>query len=308
MRHQQVTVLVPATTANFGPAFDCMGMALDLWNEIKIEVGEAYKPHVEVTGEGSAELPDDSSNLVYRSAVYLLDKVDTTFQALSISCHNKIPLKRGLGSSASAIVGGLVAANDLAGQPLTPEDILPLAVELEGHPDNVTAALLGGARIVVQGKKGIITSPVKIPQDLRAVLYIPDGTISTAEARSALPDKVSHEDAVFNTGRVALLINALAGNRVQDLAAGTEDRLHQPYRQNLFPAMRLIIQEALKAGALGAFVSGSGSTVLALARGREMSIAYEMAEAARKANAPGRTLITSPSDKGAYVIKNSLEG
>ena len=266
------------------------------------------KPHVEVDGEGSAELPSDRSNLVYHSAVHLFQEVDSSFQDLFVSCHNKIPVKRGLGSSASAIVGGLVAANDLVGNPLTEYDILLMAVELEGHPDNVTAALFGGARIVVPGKQGIITSAVTIPQDLNVVLYIPENAISTVEARSVLPDKVSYEDAVFNMGRVALLVNALSGDRVQDLSVGTEDRLHQPYRQNLFPAMRLIIREALKAGALGAFVSGSGSTVLAFARGREMSIAYEMAEAARKANAPGRTIITSPSDKGAYVVKNPREG
>ncbi len=307
MKHQQVTVQVPATTANLGPAFDCMGMALDIWNQVRVEVGGSAEPRVEVTGEGSKVLPKDTCNLVYRSIVHFQKTVGVRLGTLSIRCVNNVPLERGLGSSAAAIVGGLVAANHLAGEPLTPEQVLPLAVELEGHPDNVTAALFGGIRIVVQHEGGIITSPVNVPQDLRTVLYIPDGSISTSEARAVMPNRVSLADAVFNAGRVALLVNALAGDRPEDLKAATEDRLHQPYRRNLFPSMRLIIREALKAGALGAFVSGSGSTVLALARGREMSIAYEMAEAARKANASGRTVITWPSERGAHVIRTSPE-
>lgn len=305
MRHQQVTVRVPATTANLGPAFDCMGMALDIWNEVRVEVGGSAEPRVELTGEGSEVLPKDSHNLIYKSIDHFQESANVRLGALSIRCINKVPLERGLGSSATAIVGGLVAANHLAGEPLTPEQILPLAVELEGHPDNVTAALYGGIRIVAQHEGEIITAPVDVPHGLRTVLYIPDGSISTSEARAVMPDKVSLEDAVFNVGRVALLVNALSGDRLNDLKAATEDRLHQPYRRNLFPSMRLIIREALKAGALGAFVSGSGSTVLALARGKEMSIAYEMFEAARKANTPGRTVITWPSERGAHVVSSS---
>jgi len=302
MKYQQLTVQVPATTANLGPAFDCLGMALDIWNGL--QVGTGRSPEVDVKGQGATDLPSDATNLVYRSCVRLFEEVGADPPALLIRCCNRIPLERGLGSSAAAIVGGLVAANHLVGQPLSTEALLSLAVELEGHPDNVTPALLGGAQIVVQGEKGLITSPVKIPSDLRVVLYVPEGTTSTAQARAVLPKRVSYEDAIYNVGRVAMLVNALAGDRLQDLWVGTQDRLHQPYRQDLFPAMKLIIKEAMKAGALGAFVSGSGPTVLALTQGREMSIAYEMAEAARKANAPGETLITRPSQGGARVVES----
>jgi homoserine kinase len=301
MSRQQVTVQVPATTANMGPAFDCMGMALDIWNRVRLEVSS--EPAVGVRGQGDGQLPLDESNLVYRAAARLFDEVGKGPVFLSLDCDNQIPLARGLGSSAAAIVGGLVAANHLAGQPLSTDDVLSLAVEMEGHPDNVAPALLGGIRLVARNESGLVAAPVRIPQGLKAVLYVPEGAISTAQARAALPQRVTMEDAVYNIGRVALLVNSLAGARLEDLRLGTEDRLHQPYRAHLFPAMAIIIREALNGGALGAFVSGSGPTVLALTRGREMSIAYEMAEAARKTNTPGKAIITSPSTMGAHLLE-----
>ena len=302
---RQVTVRVPATTANLGPAFDCMGMALCIWNEIDVRLGETIRPTVRITGQGEDSLPQDDSNLVYRAYSRLLQETGRSLPVPVITCRNEIPLERGLGSSAAAIVGGLVAANHLAGSPLSPQEIMPLAVELEGHPDNVAPALLGGIRIIVPGPGSLITAPVPLPADLRAVLFIPEVSISTAAARAVMPATVSLNDALFNVGRTALLVNALTTGRLQDLKAATEDRLHQPHRSHLLPAMRLIIQEALKGGALGAFVSGSGSTVLALAQGHEMSVAYEMAEMARKTNVPGRAIITFPSEKGAYVVDES---
>ena len=305
MTLRQVTVRVPATTANLGPAFDCMGMALCIWNEIDVRLGETTRPTVRITGQGEGSLPQDASNLVYRAYSRLLQETGRSLPVPVITCRNEIPLERGLGSSAAAIVGGLVAANHLAGSPLSPQEIMPLAVELEGHPDNVAPALLGGIRIVVPGPESLITASVPLPSDLRAVLFIPEVSISTADARAVMPATVSLNDALFNVGRAALLVNALATGRLQDLKAATEDRLHQPHRSHLLPAMRLIIQEALKGGALGAFVSGSGSTVLALAQGHEMSVAYEMAEMARKTNVPGRAIITFPSQKGAYVVDES---
>ena len=306
MRGNKVTVLVPAATANLGPAFDCLGMALDIWNRIHVEAGKG--PEVRIQGEGAEKLPTGKTNLVYRSALHLFDNVGVNPPPLYIECHNLIPLERGLGSSAAAIVGGLMAANHLANQTLSREQLLLLAEELEGHPDNVTPALLGGAQIVVQGEAELLTSPVEISSNLKAVLYVPEDTIGTKEARAVLPSKVSREDAIYNMGRVALLVNALAGGRQQDLRVGTQDRLHQPYRVKLFPAMKVIIQAALNAGALGAFVSGSGPAVLALTSGQEMTVAYEMAEAARKANATGEIRITSPTTKGAHILEITNEG
>ena len=280
-----------------------MGMALCIYNEIRVRLGEVDHPTISITGEGEEFLPRGESNLVYRAYSRLLQETGLSLPAPIIDCRNEIPLERGLGSSAAAIVAGLVAANHLTGSLLSLEEILPLAVGLEGHPDNVSPALLGGIRIVAPGPSSLIIAPVPVPYNLRAVLFIPDVSISTVEARAVLPRSVSMEDAIFNVGRAALLVNAFAAGRLKDLRAATEDRLHQPHRSHLLPAMRLIIQEALKGGALGAFVSGSGSTVLALTRGREMSVAYEMAEMARKTRVSGRTIITFPSEKGAQVVE-----
>lgn len=303
MPPSEITVRVPATTANLGPAFDCMGMALSIFNEIHVRLGEAAEPVVRVRGQGEDSLPKDGSNLVYRAYSRLLEETGNSLPAPIISCRNEIPLERGLGSSAAAIVGGLAAANAVTGSPLGREDILGLAVELEGHPDNVAAALYGGIRIVVaSGGDSPITSSAPLPEDLRVALFVPEVSISTEKARAVMPSEVPLEDALFNVGRTALLVNAFATGQLELLKAATEDRLHQPYRSHLLPAMRLIIGEAMKGGALGAFVSGSGSTVLALCRGREMSVAYEMAEMARKTNVAGRTMITFPSESGVEVV------
>jgi homoserine kinase len=282
-----------------------MGMALRIHNEIQVRLEGTDQPSVHVAGQGEDSLPRDESNLVYQAYSRLLEAAGMSLPTPVIRCRNEIPLERGLGSSAAAIVGGLTAANHLAGNPLTSEEILSLAVDLEGHPDNVAPALLGGIRIVAPGTESIVTAPVPLPPDLRVALFIPEGSISTVEARSVMPADVPMEDALFNVGRTALLVNAFATGRLEDLKAATEDRLHQPYRSHLLPAMRLIIGEAMKGGALGAFVSGSGSTVLAICRGREMSVAYEMAEMARKTNVPGRAIITFPSETGACVVEGS---
>ena len=302
MTPSEITVRVPATTANLGPAFDCMGMALRIYNVIHVRLGETAEPVVHVRGQGEESLPRDGSNLVYRAYSRVLEETEYSLPAAIISCRNEIPLERGLGSSAAAIVGGLAAANALTGSPLGSEEILSLAVELEGHPDNVAAALYGGIRIVASGGDALITAPVPLPPDLRVALFVPEVSISTEKARAVMPADVPLEDALFNVGRTALLVNAFATGRLELLKAATEDRLHQPYRSHLLPAMRLIIGEAMKGGALGAFVSGSGSTVLALCRGREMSVAYEMAEMARKTNVAGRTMITFPSESGVEVV------
>ena len=303
----KIRVRVPATTANLGPGFDCLGMALDLWNEVEVEVAES--PAVLVRGQGAAELPADGSNLVYRAMEHLFKGARLEMPGLRLHCHNEIPLKRGLGSSAAAIVGGLVAANLLLSvpvrsghRPFSSQELLDMAVYLEGHPDNVAAALLGGLQLVVREEDVLLAAPVPVPEDIRAVLFIPEMTIATEEARHVLPNRVTREDAVYNMGRVALLVNAMATGRLDDLPVATRDRLHQPYRQTLFPAMKVIFGAAMTAGALGAFLSGSGPTILALTKGREMTVAYQMAEAARQTGIKGNVRISRPTPRGAHPV------
>ena len=305
MKVAPIRVLAPATTANLGPGYDCLGLALDLWNRLEVTDdvdGSGNLPRVEVVGEGEGELATGEDNLVYRAMAFLFDEADRDMPPVRLRCHNEIPLERGLGSSAAAITGGLVAANVMCGAPFTANDLLEMAATIEGHPDNVAAAVHGGLQLVVTDRDRLFTAPINMPPDLSAVLFIPELRIATSDARAVLPETVSVADAVHNMSRTALLVAGMGGNRLEYLGVATEDRLHQPYRQTLFPAMKLLFKAALDAGALGVFLSGSGSTVLALAQEREMTVAYEMAEAAKQAGVAGRVHITRPTVQGAHLL------
>ena len=304
----QVRVKAPATTANMGPGFDCLGMALDLWNTMEVfpEAPAPDKgPLVRIIGEGLGELSEDDTNLVYRSMVFLFDEAGRKMPPVRLVCHNEIPLARGLGSSAAAIASGLVAANAMCSRLFNSNELLEMAATIEGHPDNVAAAVLGGLQLVVADQQQLYTAPIALPPELHAVLFIPEYRIATADARAALPETVPLGDAVRNVGRAALLVAGMAANHPEYLSVATEDRLHQPYRQKLFPPMKLLFQAARDAGALGVFLSGSGSTVLALTKGREMTVAYEMAEAARQANVEGKLQVVQPAPLGAHVVDSS---
>ena len=303
-----IRVAAPATTANLGPGYDCLGMALDLWNTIEVEeLPDGAAPSVSVSGEGAGELEDGPENLVYRSMEFLYRELGRPMPPMRVSCENEIPLARGLGSSAAAIAGGLAAANALAGSTgeggkFAPRELLEMAATIEGHPDNVAAAVMGGLQLVVTEESTLYTVPVSIPAAIHAVVFIPDVRIATADARAVLPQQLSVADAVHNMARVALLVAGMSTNHPEYLAVATQDKLHQPYRQPLFPAMKLLMKAAMDAGALGAFLSGSGSTVLALTQGREMTVAYEMAEAARQASVEGTVKVTQPTALGAHLV------
>ena len=309
-----VMVRAPATTANLGPGYDCLGMALDIWNQLTVSaLPEGSAPAVSVAGEGAGELATDTSNLTYRAMRFLYDEAGREMPPLALECDNAIPLSRGLGSSAAAIAGGLAAANALLGSPFTAKERLEMAATIEGHPDNVAAAVLGGLQLVVSDRvlsdpavsgegNRIYTVPIGVPAGLRAVLLIPEHRIATVDARRALPAQVPVADAVYNMGRAALLVAAMQGDHTEYLKIATQDCLHQPYRQAIFPAMKVIFEAALAAGALGVFLSGSGSTIMALAQGQEMTVAYEMLDAARLCGVAGRVEVTRPAAEGAHLI------
>ena len=298
---KRAKVRVPATSANLGAGFDCLGIALDIWNTVEVQESDEVSIHID--GEGVDELPHDERNVVYHACMYLFEKLGIKAPKLRVDCYNAIPLKRGLGSSAAAIAGGLSAANLLAGEPLGREDLLNLALELEEYPDNVAPSFTGGCAIVLRNDNRWFTRPVPIPPELRAVLFIPKGEIVTGYARAILPQRVSRRDAVHNLGRVALMVNALTSGRLEDLRIATQDRLHQPARTKLFPPMGEIIKAAIEAGALGAFLSGSGPTILALAKENEEAIGRAMEEAGRKSDNPGEMRIVSPSPMGVHEVK-----
>ncbi|CAI8005382.1 Homoserine kinase [Geodia barretti] len=301
-----VEVRAPATTANLGPGYDCLGMALDIWNRLTVSTLPAGStPTVQVNGEGEGELAGDTDNLTYRAMAFLYDEADTPIPPLELVCQNGIPLSRGMGSSAAAIAGGLVAANALLDEPFSANDLLEMAATIEGHPDNVAAAVHGGLRLVVMEDNQIYTAPIRIPAELQAVLFIPENRIATVDARRVLPAEISVADAVYNMSRAALLVAAMEGNRPEYLKIATQDRLHQPYRETIFPPMKVIFAAARDAGALGVFLSGSGSAIMALTQERAMTVAYEMFDAARLCGVEGRVEVTTPTELGAHVVSVS---
>ena len=297
---QSVTIKAPATTANMGPGFDCLGMALDIWNSVTVEVGASG---FEAIGEGSGALPRGGDNLIHRSFRRLYDEIGEPAPQVGARCENAIPLGRGLGSSAAAVASGLMAANALSGANLSKDDLLAVAADIEGHPDNAAAAIFGGCRIVVNEGGRLIAAPVPIPDGISAVLFVPDVPMPTEQARGILPPQVDRSDAVHNIGRAALLVSAFASGDLSLLAVATGDRLHQPARQKIFFPMKNIFRAAMAAGALGVFLSGAGSSALALASEREYTIGYEMADAAMKSGVDGAIKVARPSALGAHIAE-----
>ncbi len=282
-----------------GPGFDCLGMALDIWNSVEVTVGDNG---VEISGEGHDSLPKGPSNLVHQSVVRVFEELGWNIPDFKLSCHNEIPLTRGLGSSSASLVGGLMAGNELCDGAFADDELLQIASEIEGHPDNVAPALYGGFRIAVNHNGRIISAPVPIPDGLAAVLFIPDVPMLTEEARGILPPEIQRADAVYNIGRAAMLVRAFASGDLALLDVATGDMLHQPARQTIFPAMKNMFRAAMAVGALGVFLSGAGSTVLALAQEKEFTIGYEMADAAAKSGIEGQVKITKPVSQGTHVV------
>ena len=239
-----VRVKAPATTANLGPGYDCLGLALDVWNTIEVEVPDGGDSVVEVTGEGAGELATGRDNLVYRSMEFLFKDAGQEMPPLRIKCENAIPLARGMGSSAAAIAGGLVAANAMCSEDYTTNDLLEMAATIEGHPDNVAAAVMGGMQLVIMDEteddRRLYTVPVNVPPELHAVVFVPDVRISTEDARAVLPETVSVADAVHNMGRVGLLVVGMATNHPEYLAIATQDRLPVSYTHQTLPTKRIV--------------------------------------------------------------------
>lgn len=300
-KRRRVVVRVSATTANLGPGFDALGMALELHNQVEVKESDSFG--IVVSGEGAGVISRSKDNKVYEGMVAVYQRIGRPIPPLFLSCHNNIPLARGLGSSAAAVVSGLVAANYLCGSPLSSEDLLEMGAQLEGHPDNVAPALFGGCQIVVQEEGRLVHISIPLPPELRAVVFIPDFEISTVASRAVLSSRVSRKDAVYNLGRAALLTAALASGQLQYLKVATKDRLHQPMRQALFPAMGNLFAAALTAGALGVFLSGSGPTILALTTAEGYGIGEAMQAMAQKAGVSGIIRTICPCFSGAQLAE-----
>ncbi|NMF86126.1 homoserine kinase [Nodosilinea sp. P-1105] len=264
-----VTVTVPATTANIGPGFDCLGAALSLYNRFQFTAadGAAGTLTIQVTGEEADRVATDSRNLAYQAFTYLYQQLGRPVPAVAIAIDLAVPLARGLGSSSTAIVGGLVGANQLAGVPLDQAALTQLAIAMEGHPDNVVPALTGGCQLAVASEPegAWVLCPIAWHRDVIPVVAIPDFELSTAAARQVLPQRYSRADAIFNTAHLGLLLRGLETGRGDWLRVALGDRIHQPYRQTLIPGYTAVAAAARAAGAHGLVISGAGPTLLALA-------------------------------------------
>lgn len=260
---RKIKVRVPATSANLGPGFDSIGLALQLYNELTLSVAAGSNSAVEITGEGAALLPRDGNHLSLRAADLLFEAAGLSPPPWELLQHNRIPPSSGLGSSAAAIVGGLFAANAFLPEQFSRERLLELAVELEGHPDNVAPALFGGM-VICSGSEGRWRTHRVLPSErLRLQVALPDAALATVEARQVLPKQVARNDAVFNLGRTAVLTAALLTGDEKPLGWATEDRLHQPYRLPLIPGAEGALAAARAAGAGGAALSGAGPSIIA---------------------------------------------
>jgi homoserine kinase len=298
-----IKVLVPATTANLGPGFDCLGMALSLYNEIECELTDSGL-EIEIDGEGATELPRDVGNIIARSMQRVFDQVSFHHGGLRMHLNNRIPLMGGLGSSSAAIIGGLIAANELSGNQLNRDELLRLAIEIEGHPDNVTPALFGGLVIVASDDRGPIVSHVDVPK-MKVVIVTPDLRVSTEEARRLIPKTILHSNAVFNAGRVALVVQALSHGDFDLLGRAMDDRLHQPFRKHLITGYDEVMDAAKSAGASAMAISGSGPSLIAFAPDRHAAIAEKMQAAFRQNGVESRAWILDIDRAGAGVIARS---
>lgn len=255
-----IKVSVPASSANLGAGFDALGVALTLYNHIWME--EADGCIIESADE--LDIPTDETNLVYQAAKTLYDYCGKPFRGLYIKQESNIPMTRGLGSSSACLIGGLLGANTLIGSPLSRAELCNLATKMEGHPDNVAPALLGGLVTSVVEQDQVYTTSLPVSPEIAFAVFIPDFALSTEKARAVLPETVSREDAIYNLSRAALMTASLCTGKLGNLRVAVQDRLHQPYRKHFIPELDTIFDIAYGAGAYAAAISGAGPSILAI--------------------------------------------
>jgi homoserine kinase len=295
-----IHIKVPATTANMGPGFDCIGMALKLYNHLWVEVaGE----HLVVENKGTASVPIGKNNLIYRNIIRFYKElgVSKRIPGMKLIQDDSIPLTRGLGSSAACVVAGLLAANEISGINLPREQLCALAAKIEGHPDNSTPALMGG--IVVGAFSNDKLEYIKIPPEkfngLKFAVMIPDFPLPTRRARGVLPEAVRMEDAIYNVSRAALMVAALTAGDFSKLNTAMDDRLHQRYRASLIPGMEKIFTRARKCGAKGVFLSGAGPSIVAVFQGEDFE--WEMARHLERLPDKWELKVLEPDGEGAVL-------
>ena len=294
---KSLKVSVPATAANLGPGFDSLAVALDLHNDLFVKVSDAGL-EIRMEGEGHGRLPTDASNLIARAAYRLFRTVDVSPPGVRFHAVNRIPLGSGLGSSAAAVVAGLVAADALAGSDLDKRQLLEIAWELEGHADNAAAALYGGLNIVGQTSKGLVTAQIPV-SPMRFAIVVPEIALSTRGMRKALPRNVTLQDAALNLGRMGLVVEALKSGDFEMLSLAAEDRLHEPYRTPQIPGYLEARAAGTEAGAVAVTLAGAGPGLIAFAPNNHQAIASAMAGAFNSVGLTAREFVLEPDLLGA---------
>lgn len=297
-----VTVRIPATSANMGPGFDSMGIALKLYNYVSAEETDGGL-EIEITDSTREFLPTDETNLVYRCMKRVFDEVGYRPRGIKLTLTNNIPVTRGLGSSSACIVGGLTAGNALSGGRLSRDDILNIAAKLEGHADNVTPAVFGGFTVSVLQREELYHIHLPVGDGLRFAAFIPDFQLATKKSREALPDTVSHKDAVYNAGHSALLTASLISGHYENIRPAIGDRLHQGYRRGLIPSMDEIFELSYRYDALGVYLSGAGPALIAIIREENRDFFPEISRVLTKKLKSWHLEILEADIQGAVEIK-----
>lgn len=293
-----IHIKIPATSANMGPGFDSIGVALELYNHLWVEaIPQGLK--IEVKRKQEIEIPVDESNLIYQTMKYFYDQKGLEMPGVHLIQEDYIPMVRGLGSSAACIVGGLIAANELAGRPCDKEELAQMAAKLEGHPDNSNPAIFGSMVVGALDEEKMMHVRLALPEDLVFAAMVPSFPVSTAKARGVLPDGYTRGEVVFNVSRGALLVASIMSGKLENLSMAMEDKLHQPYRSQLIPNMDEIFQKAKTYGALASYLSGAGSTLMAMVK-KEQSEQFQKHMSAY--------LNTLPDHWQLTLLKADLEG
>lgn len=304
---KRICVRVPATTANLGPGFDALGLALDLWNETEFIQTNDGKIVVTISGEGEESLPKDEQNLIAASALQIFSLVGKKVDGLRIHCINRIPLTSGLGSSSAALLAGMLGANALLGEPFSQEEILTMAVENEGHPDNIVPAMLGGLAASTIHNGAIVTRKLVVSPMAITVVF-PDFYFPTKAAREILPEYVLRQDAIFNLSRAVLVIKAFETGDLALLGEVMEDALHQPYRLPLIPGAQEAMAAARQAGASAVALSGAGPSLIAFSgQPADAQIGLAMQRAFERAGLRSRIFALNISQSGASVIEKQSQ-
>lgn len=300
---KQIKVSIPATTANLGPGFDCLGLALGLRNEIVMTAVANPGLTIEINGEGAGQIPTDASNLAVRAAERVFERVGKRPSGLHITQHNHIPVSSGLGSSAATTLGGILAANALVDGGLSEQELVELAVSMEGHPDNVVPAFYGGLTLSVMDGSALHVETIAVPP-MQVVIVLPDFHLPTAQAREALPTKIPLSDAVFNISRVGLVLRAFVRGDFVALTLAMQDKIHQPYRLPLVPGMAEVFRAAKDVGATAVTLSGAGPSVAAFAPTNHAAIAQAIQAAFTYAGLESRFWILPVENQGRLMIED----